>query len=386
MKTRLMIACVLLAMGARAAFAEAALDEASRLDEKQAQLTERLARIEKVGKLHGRLVLLRDTLLLGDSGIATRAARWFDQIGEWVARWHALLQAVEGSSPAGLTVLAAQEEVRRLLASQAEEWRRLKEEAVAIELLAAQAAREAERLSTLPEEYVPGYEAQIRALDSHVESLQVALRQAGSGFASRRHEEWDQILPKTEQSVMGRLRRAMLLYPDLERAVARVGEFFQAERDLEPLVDAVEREFSKLESEVMDQRYFHAVRALDRLREVAASSRRSIDALAIDAEFSGPARQRVSAMLEAGEGLFQEATRSFTPGALLGSYAARKVPLLVERCRDAKERMTLNCELLGSLLTIPAESYLDLDLPMLQYLEYQFDQVEAGPLADGGAR
>ncbi|WP_437755724.1 hypothetical protein [Sorangium sp. So ce1389] len=271
--------------------------------------------------------------------------------------------------------------MRDALRTQMDAWSRLKRDAAAIATRAAEGRAALAQIPAISPQMFPGYEAHVAALAAQMQSLSRGLAQVSAGFAPDEHNAWDQLVGETEEVVLNRLRRALLSYPELARALARVEQAFRVEREIKPHVRTVQLRFDELGAELQQQRFFHARAALDALRGEAQVARERIAASGVDGEYTTPATAAVQQMLSAGERLYHDATRSFTPQMMVSTHFRKEVTRLAGQCRDVTERKAVRCGLLRTLVLIPPDEILRMTEPQLEYLEHTIERVNDGPLA-----
>ena len=350
------------------------------LDAQQAQLTQRLNRLDTLGAVHGRYVLIRDTYLYGPSGIAPRAATWYLRADAWVAGWTRLLAFFDAATSASLAQADVQDGIRTTLKTQQDDWMALRRDAGALARRAVEGRAALAKIERLPDDYVPRYDAQIHALNAQLDVLDAAFIRGAADFETTSAASWDQLTNETQVAVLARLRQAMLHYPELQRSVQRVDAFFRAERELGPIVHGVHRAFDQLRDHLLAHRIYHADDALVGLRAAAATAGPAIDATQVDTEFADPVHAELASLLTAGEQLYRDSTRNFSHAALVAAYKNSESRRLAALCRDMQRRKTVDCDLLRVIAPIKPEQILAMVPDQLRYIEFGFDQIAAGPL------
>jgi hypothetical protein len=372
---------VAMVAAATAALGQSSADEQRiQLDTQQAQLTERLNRLDTLASVHGRYVVIRDTYLYGPRGVASGAKSWYQRVDAWITGWTKILTFFESATPASLAQVDVQNGIRATLKTQQDDWARLQRDALTMASRAAKGRAALAQIERLPDDYVPRYEEQIRTFNAQLDSLDGAFIRAATTFDAASASSWDQLTRETQTAVLGRLRQAMLRYPDLQQAMQRVDEFFRAERELGPHVRDVHQGFNQLRDHLLAHRIFHADDALAVLRTAAATEATAIDAVHADPTEADPARAEIASLLAAGEQLYSDSTRSFSHAALAASYKVSESKRLAALCCDMKRRNEIDCDLLRRVAAFPPEQMLAMDAAQLRYIELAFDQVAAGPV------
>ena len=357
---------------------QSTLEEAMRLDEQQAALSDRLNRIDAVGHAHGRYVLLRDTYFAGANGVKEQSTQWFAAAQSWVRAWYELLAMVERSPD--LSRVEVQDAVRERLRTQQKNWLALKAQGDKIRARSTDGLVKVDAIPSFDEAYVQGYGAQLTVLNGSVSNLREALKDGSFAFDASARASWDQVTLETERLVILKLKAALLKYPELSAALAKVEQAFRAEREIEPLVKKVNDSYNELRDHLLSGRVFHAEDAVNALERDGNAALQTIRASGLDPELTFHADETIANWIATGKRSFRDVAGPLPRAALVKRYFARESRLLAARCRDVARRKEVDCDLLRSLVVIPAASLDTMTDVQLRYFEEQLGRVQAGPL------
>jgi hypothetical protein len=350
------------------------------LDDEQAELAERLNHIEAVASLHGRYVVLRDTYFYGATGLRTGIETWLSDASAWLVKWNELLALAESPQLASLDSPAIRDRVREGLGAQLDAWHALRGRAKALHQRAEEGLRRAGELPELPESFVPGYEAQLHLLNEQVAGLRQALAAASSEIEAGTVTRLDAVIEPSRVAVLAKLRMALLNYPDLQQVLSMVEEALQAE----VLVDAHQRDvyarYRDFTTHMAASRIFHAEEALAGLKTEAAASSAAIQASGFDARFTGPALATIAGWVGQAEQLIGPRLSTFRHDQILRGYFVDQSRILAAKCRNTERRKALNCDLLRTLVAIPASALSSMSKEQLRDFEHRLESVKDGPL------
>jgi|GEM_PF-4749370 len=381
---RFRIAVIAPMLLASAALADSIDDQNAALNEKQVELAQRLGRLDAVGAMHGRYVLLRDASFAGREGVRGLAEKWHVEADGWVKGWHELLELVRRAPD--LPALEAQSKVKdRLLAQQAS-WAELKRLRSRIRMGYGAMLVHLDGLGALRSDAVPGYESQVAALKENIRSFETSMRNSASYYESSLQSEWDTLVDATDEALITKLKQQLVRYPELRQALARLEEMVRAERVVEPLLQGVRQQYDALGAHIDGRRVFHAEDALAALEASAEVATNGIRGGGFDAETTTPALQTLKNWTSASQRRFRQ-TFGFFPnrGAAVQDYVLYEAPELARKCRDAALRKELNCDLLRTLVAVPSAKIAAMSNADARYFEFTLERVKGGPLAGAPA-
>ncbi len=266
------------------------------LELKQASLSDRLARLEKVSAVHGAYVLMRDGAVLGEHGVVNDAKRFYDDVRAWTREWQTILEVVNRAGD--LSQPAARVALLDKINTQAEAWAKLRMRAVALE---QRIGKEQLQIPSalVPAETVPAYTSQIQFLGQEAQRLGTTLSAAGALGNKERQGRFSALTDALVELVRIRLKQAIVQPGSLQEALAEVEEMFRAQAITAPLLATSERTFEDLRTAINESRAFKASDLKAALIRTITDAEKTIQQQHIDPRFAKRPLQWLDSWLDA---------------------------------------------------------------------------------------
>ncbi len=353
--------------------------ERERLDNKQAELADRLSRLDKVSAAHGAYVLLRDGSFLGDQGVVPSTRALYDDLRKWLQEWHTILALLERSDP-------SQPQARtELLDRVADQVERLGELGLRAYALEERTRKEQERLRAiagLSPELSPTYGAQLQAFEQEKSRLNTAFSTAGALGTQQRRVRLSDLGEAVGSAVRNRIKAAMINPGPLRDALAQVDEMFRAQAVTTPVLAETKRTYEQLRTALIESRAFAAESLKADLARQVTAAKETIRSERLDPKFSARALQWLDSWREGADALYQDMIEPYPKAFVVKTLFIEQGALLAEKCRDASKRLEVNCELYRRVFAIPADRIDTMAPEELRYLEASIASVStAAPIS-----
>ncbi len=358
---------------------QSVLEQTHQLDEQQAALQNRLARIDQLSNAQGRYVLIRDNYFHSDKGVKAMALKWFGNMQTWTTQWYEILAVVENAPD--LTSLQLQSNIREHLRVQQQQWLELKSQGDSIRFRTEDGLEQIKKIPAFGDGFIAGYEAHTRFFNEKVKALSEILQASQFAFNVENRELWDALLSETEHAVIRRLEQAVLNYPHLREALRQIEMAFRVEREVEPLVKIINDRYNTVRDHVYGKRVFQAEDAVAALQHDGDAALNAIRSNDIDPVFTSDAEATIQNWMTVGRQLFHNATAPFPRSLLVKQNFFRESSELSAKCKDMNARQTVDCELLRTLLQIPLTEIDGMTTAQLKYFEGQIAKIKRGPLS-----
>ncbi|MBF0299071.1 MAG: hypothetical protein HQK51_10150 [Oligoflexia bacterium] len=351
------------------------------LDEKQAELADRLAKAEKINTLYGRYKLIRDTYYLGDKGIKLEAEKLNEAKINWLKEWYVIIGLVEKSPT--LTSISLRNDIHKRIKKQSDTLVTLSEN------IRANSYRANEALTTLNDltRFTPGamgsFSEIVSTMNTQIKLLEDAMKSWDSLYPdSQMNGNWQKLLDDTQSAIILKFKKAVLRYPELNQIIEQTEEMFRAEREFEPKISEIYLAFMKVQRNVNKKYTFTAEDSLNDLRKKAAEAISFVQSSNLDSIFKNKALEEINLHLANGEKSFK-ASLSFSARAdIVARMFESEGNLLASQCRDNEKRKYVNCELFSFIYKTPKESILKMKNDELKFIEKKVLQINAGPEAN----
>lgn len=329
-----------------------------------------MSRLDRLARLHGTFMELRDRELHGENGLETRAEQWFQSASRWVKGLHSLVATLDAAA-GRLGTASVRDELLKQVRVQQAGWQDLAREAERIHNRARAARAKLAALDAPPDGFVEGGNEALAYFRKQVEILSGGFAQLDADFEATKLANLQRVLQPTVAAVEAKLQLALTRAPELAREMERMKGALRADVLITPLRRGVENAYNEFSQHLAALRIFHAEDAARLLDAKIQTSREAILAMQLDPDFYQAALRDIANNGEDARRRLEDILRSMDHRDLVASNFATQAVLLAADCRSAATRGRVDCQRLSQLVILPAEAFDEMTDDQLRFVEDQ---------------
>lgn len=350
--------------------------ERIRLDNKQAELTQKLNRLDEVSRRFTNFKYIRDNYFYGEKGIDSLGKSWFQDAISWIEKWHELALIVNRAVNFNDNDL--QEAIRDKLNVQIKTWSELGKRSQEILNRENEATQLLKNLTLFGDNYIADYDPQIKSLNESIDRLKKYISVANACYDKNRQDIWNKLIVDTERITLIKLKKSMLNYPELKQTLEKVKQLFWAEKELYPIVLSAQKLYADFAEQVGERKVFLAEKSFISLNKYIESGLNSMAKANIDHSYFENYKESLINLKTAATNLKQRAISPYTKNYLVSENFRRSGVIFTRACRDEIKRSKVNCELFRIIFAIPIKEILKMNDPQLENLEQQIEKIKMG--------
>ncbi len=355
------------------------------LDQEEAHLNKQWKRVEEIEKAQGQFLVIRRDLIL--AGYNQPIRTWFTDADAWLNSWKALVGTIGG---AALIDHQARLDARAVVKKQLNALDLLIQRIQKIVEAGAYAEKSLRALPTFPGDYVDvvetstadSYQVQIEAYQSEIDKTLKALLETQVIMNSGLTAKYTQLAGFMGQILELRMQSLALNYPELEDELKEAQNDLIQLRNVDRVLDRLEREKVAIATEVSGGQIFEARRHLARFKldgaremlELSKNKEVSASMLQYAKDMYGlkvgGIEAQIAAQLKARTDV--QIFMTYYTNQLYGSFG------MVKKCVKARPS-NIDCNLLRTIQGFKQPQLLKLTSEQAGYMESVIAKVKEGP-------
>lgn len=353
-----------------------------KLNEKQAQLLDRLGKVERLNATYGKLQAIRDRAYTDPGNLYLRSKAMTDAQLEWLKGWYVILGVLDSITPANSAEVISK--VQSGIADQAEAFVSIGRQWASIHRSARLLEDSFATLSAFPAKYLPGYDDQIDQVNAQMASVADSLAKTAATMSPERQAEWRAASRLTRAAVTAKLKLIALEHTELEKYVKMTTELFRAEDVLGPLRNSSYKAFREFRDALLAGKVFETRDKLKALQTSVAKALATIEQSGLDGKYTTPVVDTLNQWQRSAEEQYDKLT-ALGEGLQVARFSEKNLRQVARICQDAdiQVRKTANCELYRTLVRISRQQIVAMDEPTLEFFEQQVIKSAVPPRMEG---